>query len=132
MNPKFAEKFISINRDKILRLFSFYQIIEIMLFWQLYSKDFTKLDEESQKRILLKKTLGKLTKKYKQTDSCDDLILAELNELITERNQFMHSMWVILAISKSEDEAFVHGNYMLDKYQKRAKVVFELLGTPSK
>jgi hypothetical protein len=136
-NPKIAEKYIDENTNLILRLFSLYQIIEITLFIKLFENSYTSDLNNNQEFIkfekrISSKTLGKIIKEYEVKYPKDDfLILQDLKTIKKERNNFMHSMWVILAVCNSQDEARKYGDYLLKKYNDTASKVFNTVLDPN-
>lgn len=129
MNPKLAEKFITSNSNKVLRLFSLYQIVEIMLFMRLYEGTIMNPDDPDEfgkfSKIFQYKTFGKLIKEYSKKYPKDELnLLSQFNEVLPQRNNFMHSMWVMVALSSDQEEANYNGNMLITKYDKSLTKLF--------
>ncbi|MDO8591006.1 MAG: hypothetical protein Q7R65_03460 [bacterium] len=133
MNPELAEDFINKNANKILRLFSMYQIIEMMLFSKLFPSNLIpNLDNEGEfnkfSKSFTSRTLGKMTKEYSKkypNDECK--LLDSLKEITPQRNMFMHSMWILLSVCDNQAEASRHGEFLIEKFDKRATKLFHTL-----
>jgi len=135
-NPDLAEKYIDDNKNIILRLFSMYQIIEMVLFVKLYCGSFpSDLENEIEftqfSKLMGSKTLGKIINEYKKRYKNDEFnLLGDLERMRLERNNFMHSMWIILAVCNSAEEAQKHADFMINKYNDTATRLFKSVLDP--
>lgn len=104
MNVDFAQKYINEHKERVFSLFSTYQMIETLLFMKLHFPEKEK-GLDALNKELSKNTLGSLKQKYDTKFPKDDFDLSELIETCRmQRNSFMHSFWILLALFGSEDD----------------------------
>lgn len=125
MNIDATRKFMDEKKDKIINLFMYYQMIEMMFFMKLYFPDAPKEDGredyfEKMNTEFNSKTLGRMKNKYLQKFPNDDWNLkSSLERVAPERNMFMHGLWMFLALTKDEERDNT-GEMLLDQYEKNA------------
>lgn len=121
-----AREFINENRDQILDLFLTYQMIEIMLFLKLHLPDVPKVEGreavmDDLNKGLNSKTFGKLLAKYlaKHPDDKHDL-KSDLKTVGNQRNSFMHSIWITLALCEGKEKIREMGELSLRDFSRNA------------
>jgi hypothetical protein len=129
MNISACKKFMNSNKKQIIDLFMYYQMIEMSLFVRLYFPDIPENDREDSLKKLEKeinsKTLGKMKKKYLSKFPDDKYKLKSIIEVVSnERNTFMHSLWISLALMKKED-SIKNGKIFFNQYEKNAVELFD-------
>ena len=130
MNVEGAKSFIHDHGDQILDLFLTYQMIEMTLFFKLHLPRLPEVryaDDELGEinKELNAKTLGKLKNKYLEKFPNDDYDLKfDLETVAMQRNSFMHTLWVVIAMAQDQEKIARVGEIMLDNF---GKGVHELL-----
>ena len=131
MNIKASQEFIKKRKDKILNLFLTYQMIELMLFAKLY---FPEIPDGKENKNILKtvnkelnsKTLGKLRYKYLSKFPKDKLRLEQdLKTLTLQRNSFMHSLWMIIAVAQDTKKITIITEDLLDVFSRNADKILK-------
>ncbi|MEO6333332.1 MAG: hypothetical protein ABIO57_04185 [Candidatus Paceibacterota bacterium] len=106
-------------------------MLEMLLFIKLHLTDIEVADDralfiEQMNERINSKTLGKLKDKYLRKFPNDDYVLVEeLKSVTKQRNSFMHSLWIIIALGKNKREAHSLGRKLIKDYLKRADELFE-------
>jgi len=104
MNAEFAQKYISEHKERVFNLFSTYQMIETLLFMKLNFPEKEK-GLDALNKELSRNTLGSLKQNYDAKFPKDDFEISELIEICRiQRNSFMHSFWILLALFGSEED----------------------------
>ncbi|GEM_PF-6171003 len=126
MNIEASRDFINKHRDQVIDLFLTYQMIEMMFFLKLHLPDIPEVEgrddilEEVNKEINAK-TLGKLKNKYLEKYPSDDYDLKFDLELVgTQRNGFMHSLWMVIALGQDREKIAGIGEILLNDFTKQA------------
>lgn len=126
-----AEKFMKSHKKEINNLFLIYQMIEMMFFMNLY---WPYIPEDNRKEHLdglnkksNSKTLGKMKKRYLEIFPEDNYNLISILEIvIPQRNTFMHSFWMFLALWEDKKKTVTTiGEEILESYQENANKLFD-------
>ena len=120
------------NQVKILYLFRMYQMVELLLFLNLYLPETNKTEDkdktlENINYSLLRKTFGSILKKYKESFPNDEHGLYEkIKNVKDQRNDFMHISIVLLNFISNEDrsEKFIS---LLADYENNLNILFDNL-----
>jgi len=129
---KSAIDFMIYHKDKIMDLFLMYQMVESLLFMKLHISDLSKTGDRSREfeelnKKMNSKTLGKLKARYLKKFPKDDYdLISKLNSVIIERNSFMHSLWLFLALWKDREQSTVSvGERFLKQYKNNASQLLD-------
>ena len=131
MNIDASKKFMNRHKDQIFNLFLRYQMIEMLLFMHLYFPDVPKDDNRDTAMIkitkeLNTKTFGKLRSKYLKRFPGDDYNLAsDLISVGGQRNAFMHSLWLTIALMDSQEKTDITEEDILNDFTKNADNLFD-------
>jgi len=121
-----SESYFDANKGSILNLFKTYQMIEILLFMNLYFPIIDKeLTLEKASKEVNEKTLGKLKIMYLSQHPNDELNIKVLLEAVTkQRNVFMHSLWINMGLMSKKDFD-EYANRLLDDFKKNANLLLD-------
>lgn len=128
MNTTQVDDFFEKHKKGILELFKLYQMLETLLFMKLYFPKIGKTESlKSISKKLNKKTFGKLAKEYIKQNPNDVLKIKKLFRVVgSDRNSFMHNMWINLALlSKSDFDKY--SEKILEDYTQNAKSLFKIV-----
>ncbi len=128
---KNANKIIEKEKDRIIYLFSIYQIIEKTLYFALFPKE--KINKHADlkgkdrleyiKRKFNENTLGNLINEYDKEFPDDNFKLKDdLVNIKNQRNNFMHTFLIYIAYCDKKD-ALKTTRSFLDDYIKKAEIV---------
>ena len=131
LNFKATKDFINEHKDQVIDLFMDYQMIEMMLFLKLYLPDISKEEErendiEEMNKRINSKTFGYLKNKYIEKFPDDDYNLKfDLESVAKQRNSFMHSIWIIIALGGHKEKVIKMGEILLNDFTKNANGLFD-------
>jgi hypothetical protein len=138
MDIEGSRKFITKHSQQIINLFLTYQMIEIILFMKLHFPELPQVEDrddalEVMNKELNSKTLGKLKNKYLKRFPKDDYDLKlDLETVATQRNSFMHSFWMIIALGQDRKKIEGIGEILLNDFDKQAaKLLNKIYGLPA-
>ncbi len=131
---KNADKIIKKEKDRVIYLFSIYQIIEKMLYFALFPKE--KINEDADlkgidrleyvKRKFNKNTLGDLINEYNTKFPDDDFKLKDdLIDIKNQRNNFMHTFFIYIAYCDKKDALKIARSFLND-YIKNAEIILDI------
>ncbi len=131
MNISGTTKFMESRQDKILSLFLYYQMIEMALFTKLAFPEALKevqgFNLEKLNKKLNSKTLGSMKEWYLKKYPKDKYNLDSiLTTVISERNTFMHGLWMFLSLVKNEERDSL-GDKILDQFLKNSCSLLDTL-----
>jgi hypothetical protein len=135
MNIESSREFINSHKDQVIDLFLTYQLIEMVLFFKLHLPNKSDNDEdddllENTNKKINSKTFGKLKSKYLEKFPNDDYHLSsDLDLVATQRNGFMHSLWMIIAIADGRDEIRQVGEVLLNDFIKQSHLLLDKIYT---
>jgi len=125
MNIDITQKFIEQHTEQILKIFETYQKIEILFFMNLYLPK--KLSIEELNKLLNTKTCGMIEKEYLRTFPDDKYGLKKLLRTVTQqRNSFMHSFWIFLALTEKKNLR-INNELILNDFQKNADELLNII-----
>lgn len=126
MKIEYAKEFIQKHQDQVIDLFLTYQMIEMLLFLKLHLPELPQVDDredalEEANKNLNSKTFGKLKSKYLELYPNDEYNLKFDLELVgTQRNGFMHSLWMVIALGEEKEKIAEIGEVILNDFTKQA------------
>lgn len=133
MNIEVAREFINEHKDEVIDLFITYQIMEMELCLKLHLPGLDEMDGrevalEAVNKEINSKTFGRLTRQYleKYPDDKYDIKL-DLETVGMQRNSFMHSIWVIVALGQKKEKVAEMGEVLLKDFTKNANRLFDKL-----
>lgn len=139
LNINIFKHFINSHKDQVINLLLTYQMIETLFFLKLYFPDVSKTDEKSKyleimNKELNSKTLGKLKNKYLKKFPNDKYnLIPTLESVSIERNTFMHSLCMFIALQENRKMAKITGEKILRDYNKNAyELIDKLYQLPNK
>lgn len=131
MNIERARDFINKHQDQVTDLFTTYQMIEMMLFMKLHLPGISEVEDredylEKVNKQINSKTFGKLKKVYLERYPNDEHQLVPGIDIVSvQRNSFMHSFCMILALWENQKEMDTWGKFLLDDFTKQANDLFK-------
>ncbi|RJQ32011.1 hypothetical protein C4572_01570 [Candidatus Parcubacteria bacterium] len=126
MKIEYAKEFIQKHQDQVIDLFLTYQMIEMLLFLKLHLPELPHIDDredalEEANKNLNSKTFGKLKGKYLELYPNDEYSLKfDLEVVGTQRNGFMHSLWMVIALGEEKEKIAEIGEVILNDFTKQA------------
>lgn len=126
MKIEYAKEFIQKHQDQVIDLFLTYQMIEMLLFLKLHLPELPQVEDredvlEEANKNLNSKTFGKLKSKYLELYPNDEYNLRfDLEVVGTQRNGFMHSLWMVIALGEEKEEIAEVGEVILNDFTKQA------------
>ncbi len=126
MDIEASRDFINKHRDQVIDLFLTYQMIEMLLFLKLHLPDIPEINNRSDSleetnKEMNSKTLSKLKRKYLEKYPNDDHNLkSDLDLVATQRNGFMHSLWMVIALGQDREKIAGIGEILLNDFIKQA------------
>jgi hypothetical protein len=126
-----ATEFIQKHQHQVVDLFVTYQMIEMMLFLNLHLPGMSEIEDredylEEINKQLNSKTFGKLKKVYLEKYPKDEYQLISGMEIVAaQRNSFMHSFCMVLALWENQKEMNMWGKFLLDDFTKQANSLFD-------
>ena len=126
-----AKEFINKHKDVILDLFLTYQMIEMLLFLKLHLPEIPQTEEredvlEQANKKINSKTFSKLKNKYLEQYPDDKYqIKFDLEVVGTQRNSFMHSLWMVIALGEDKENIAMVGEVILNDFSKQAHNLLE-------
>lgn len=126
MKIEYAKEFIQKHQDQVIDLFLTYQMIEMLLFLKLHLPELPQVDDredalEEANKNLNSKTFGKLKGKYLELYPNDEYNLKfDLEVVGTQRNGFMHSLWMVIALGEEKEKIAEIGEVILNDFTKQA------------
>lgn len=131
MDIEASRNFINDHKDQVIDLFLTYQMAEMLLFFKLHLPDLPgAIDredflEEANKKIN-SKTFGQLRNKYLEKFPNDEYnLIQDLKIVAEQRNSFMHSLWMVIALSDGKEDIGQIGEVLLNDFVKQSHALLE-------
>lgn len=131
MNIEASRNFINKHRDQVIDLFLTYQMIEMLLFLKLHPLELPEVGEredalEEANKQMNSKTFGKLKNKYMELYSNDEYGMKfDLEVVGQQRNGFMHSLWIVIALGEDKEKITAIGEVLLNDFMKQAHALLD-------
>ena len=131
MNIEATREFINEHEDQVIDLFITYQMIEMLLCLKLHLPGLAEIDDredalEAVNKEINSKTFGRLKNQYLDKYPKDDYDLKSDMEIVgTQRNSFMHSIWVLIALGKDKEKIVGLGEVLLNDFTENANRLFD-------